>query len=112
MLQNLRLAIIIRNLPINFAEKNYLQNFVGVTYRNYILTSTLDSLFRISFYVFVGSTLKNIEEFFDHKKIVKSNEKRLILYGLIFFCFFTIEIIATVYGFLVYRKMKVEHEIR
>lgn len=109
---NLRLALIIRNLPINFAEKNYLQTFVGINDRNYFVTSSLDSLFRISFYVFVGSTLQNIEEIFDHKKMLKTEDLRVYFYVVIFVAFFILEIAATVYGILSYKKMKQEYMVR
>lgn len=56
-IDNFKLALIIRNLPINFAEKNYLQCLSGISKRNFYITSTLDALFRISFYTFIGSSL-------------------------------------------------------
>ncbi len=97
---NIKLAAIIRNLPVNFGEKNYLCLIADINFKNYLITSSIDSLFRITFYVFIGSTLEDMEEFLDHKKMMKKMNVWILLYLFIFLAFMTIEACASVYGYI------------
>ncbi len=99
-LSNLKLAAIIWNLPVNFGEKNYLCLLADISFKNFLLTSTIDSLFRITFYVFVGSTLEDMEEFIDHWKMMKKLNFRVFFYILIFLIFVGIETCASIYGYI------------
>ncbi len=97
---NIKLAAIIRNLPVNFGEKNYICLLADISYKNYIISSSIDSLFRVTFYVFVGSTLEDMEEFLDHRKMIKKLNWRIFFYLFIFLIFMSIEACASIYGYI------------
>lgn len=71
----------------------------------------IDALFWISFYVFVGSTLENVEEFFNHKNMIQTTDYRVYMYMMIFALFFIIEIFATIFGAYLYKKMSKVYEL-
>jgi len=61
-----KMAFILRFLPLRFSEKNFLLLFLNFSFTQYIVSGLVDGLLKITFFVFLGTSIRELKHYFDN----------------------------------------------